>query len=564
MGSTRGDSAGPRLVELRIRNLAVIHDVTLEPGDGLTVLSGETGAGKSLLVEALSLLVGERASTELIRDGMDRTLIEGRFDPSGDEELARRLAEGGFGADDDWLILRREVRRNGRSRAWINGSPATAGGLKRLGQRLFDLHGQHEHQTLLRPASQRDMLDACAGSGELARLVAAAYAESVGIRAQMDALRRRAAETFERADYLRFKIAEIEAAALEPGEDERLGIESKRLENSGSLLELTASAYERTYAGEDSIVDHLAAIGRTLAEIQKLDPAATDFFDLHETALRTSEELGRLLAAYREEVPHDTGRLEVVRGRLDELFRLKSKYGPELSGVIAAGCDARAEVDALESSEQELDRLESESSAMEDELSRLAGELSAARRDAAPPLERAVEAELPGLGLEGGRFEVRFTELDEITASGVETIEFLVSLNAGFELAPLGRVVSGGELSRVMLALKTSLTGVEGPACLLFDEIDAGIGGEVAHRVADRLSKLAAAQQVFVVTHLAQIAARSDGHFVVEKSTGEKATASVRSVAGGDRVRELARMLGGDPDSDRSRSHAEELLGSAG
>ncbi len=549
------------LKELRIRYYAVIREVRLELGPGLTILTGETGAGKSIIVGALSLLLGERASSDLVREGEARARVEAAFDLEARPGVRARCEEAGLDAEDGWLVLRRELQREGRNRAWVNGSPATATLVGELGSALVDLHGQHEHQALLRRPAQRRILDAFAGATELAEAVAAAHAAREAAREAVEAARRRAAELRQREDWLRFKAEEIAAARLEPDEEERLGAEARRLEHSEELIALSSSLLEAVYEGEDAVVDRLGALRRALADLGRIDPDTEELAELHQTALRASEELGRRLAEYREGVEHDPGRLRAIRTRLDELYRLKKKYGAELSDVIAAGEEARAELDALESSEDEVRTLADRAEEAEARLREAAGRLTEARRDAAGRLEEAVAALLPELGMPGGRFQAVLEPLDGPAATGAETVEFRVSLNPGFEPGPLARVASGGELSRVMLALKTVLAEVDEIPCLVFDEIDAGVGGEVAHRVAERLSRLAADRQVLAVTHLAQIAARADAHFHVAKVAEEgRAAASVRRLEGGDRVRELARLLGGDPESAVSRSHAEELL----
>lgn len=549
------------LRELRIRNFAVIDELTVELGPGLTVLTGETGAGKSILVEALALLVGGRPSADLIRAGRGRATVEGRFEIGGSPALAALADEAGVDADDEWLILKRELRREGRHRAWVNGSPSTTKLLRALGERLVDLHGQHEHQRLLSRGEQRRILDAFGGAADLARRVAEAHRALSEVEAELAETRRRAAEGRERADYLRFKAEEIEAAKLRPGEDEELKAETRRLTHSEELIALSERLYGEVYEAEGALVDRLGDVGRGLGELARIDPAREDLLALHETALRTIEELGRELGEYRGSVEHDPARLEKVRDRLDLLYRLGRKYGDTVEDVIQTGQTARAELAGIEGAEDEIERLERARTERQRTLEGLADELGAARRRAGGQLEEAIERSLPALGLVGGRFEVRLEPLPTIGPGGRERTEFQVSLNPGFDPAPLNRVASGGEMSRLMLALKTALVEVDEVPVLVFDEIDAGIGGEVAHRVASRLARVAASHQVLVVTHLAQIAARADAHLSVDKrADGEATRTQVIPLAGSERVRELARMLGGDPESAASRTHAEELL----
>jgi DNA repair protein RecN (Recombination protein N) len=552
------------LRELRIRNFAVIDEVRLEVEPGLTVLSGETGAGKSIVVEALSLLLGERASSDLVRQGEERALVEGSFDLASRPELIERCVDAGLEVEDDWLIVRRELQRAGRNRVWVNGSAAPAGLIRELGAALVDLPGQHEHQALLGRTAQRRILDAYAGADDLAQQVETSFRQLASLRAHIELVRRRAAEALERSDYLRFKAEEIAAANLQSGEGERLTAEARRLANSEELLTLASTLHESAYEGEGSLVDQLGALRKMLDDLASIDPETRSFAELYQAAVHALQELGRRLGDYRGTVEHDPDRLESVRARLDLIFRLKGKYGGSLEDVLAVGEAARAELDQLETSDAEVARLEQEAEATERDLDALAEELSGRRREAAARLREAVGRLLPELGMEGGRFEVRLTPLETTGPSGREDVEFLVTLNPGFEPGPLARIASGGEMSRLMLALKSALVEVDDVPSLVFDEIDAGVGGEVAHRVAELLARVARRHQVFVVTHLAQIAARADSHLQVHKSLGgERPATRVTALDGDDRVRELARMLGGDPASDVSRSHALELLGAA-
>jgi len=549
------------LRELRVRNFAVVEEATLEFGPGLSVLSGETGAGKSLLVEALALLVGGRPSADMIRAGAGTARVEGRFEIEDIDAVRTLCEDAGVDHDDGWLILCRELRREGRHRAWVNGSPSTAGRLREFGRRLLDLHGQHDHQRLLDRAWQRRILDAHGRHEALAGRPAAAHDGLRAIEGRLEDTRHAAREGRERADYLRFKRDEIAAAGLEPDEDDALESEARRLSHSEELIELSGSLHHELYEAEGSIVDRLGEFAARLEALVSIDREAAPFRDLLEAALRNVEELGRSLAPYRDSIEHDPRRLDEIRVRQDLLYRLKRKYGGTLEEVIRAGEEARRELEAVRGSDEEIERLEAAREAASAGLAALASELSERRRGSAHTLAEAVTAALPELGLRGGRFEIALDTYGEIRATGAEGVEFLVSLNPGFPPAPLRRVASGGEMSRLMLALETALIEVDDLPVLVFDEIDAGIGGEVAHRVATRLVRLSAAHQVLVVTHLAQIAARADAHYSIGKVTeADSARTSVRALTGGERVREVARMLGGDPASHASRAHAEELL----
>ena len=553
------------LTQLRVRDYAVLDDVSLELGPGLSALSGETGAGKSLLVGALSLLLGERATAEVVRAGAERAIVEGVFDVSGHTSLEPRLAELGVEPEDGFLILKREVASEGRNRAWVNGSPATAVLVGELGSALVDLHGQHDHQALLRPDKQRRILDAFAGSSDAAAEVSDRFAERSRLLGTLEQAQARRGELGARADFLRFQGDEIGVAEVAVGEDRALEEEARRLEHAGELARETGLLHDRLYGAEDALSDHLAASRGAVERMARLDAALGETAGLLETAYQQVVEAASRLGAYAGGVEHDPARLDWIRHRLDQLFRLKRKYGPELEDVVETGRRVAAELDELEGAAFDLERLSEGVDAAAAGLAGAAELLSGARRAAAARLEAAVEALLPGLGMPGGSFRVALESLSESGAGGAETVEFLVSLNPGFEPRALRRVASGGELSRVMLALKTVLAAVDRVPTLVFDEIDAGIGGAVATAVAAKLSDVARDHQVLVVTHLPQLASRAHGHLLVEKaSRNGMATTVVRALQGEERVREIARMLGGDPESARSRDHARELLGVAG
>jgi DNA repair protein RecN (Recombination protein N) len=550
------------LIELRIRNFAVADDVTVSLAGGLNVLTGETGAGKSILVDALSLLLGERASSEDVRAGTDRAVVEAVFDISSRPDLVDRLDHLGLPSEGGLLILRREVQAEGRNRAWVNGSPSTATVVGQLGSRLVDLHGQHEHQTLLSRVAQRDMLDAFAGATDLAARVRESHAHLEEARGRLDAHLDRVRELERQGDFLRFQLAEIEDAGIEEGEDERLRDESARLQHARELAEAAARAHDALYGGEDTVSDRLADVRQELRQAARIDPALEDLATLVDEAYHAAVEAGRASGRYAEDVEMDPGRLAELQGRLDTLFRLKRKYGPGLLDVLGTADRLRGEVAALDHAEADASDLEQ---AVDDARIRLedgAAELSAARAHAAARLRGSVESLLPELGMNGAVFQVALESLAEIGAGGAERVEFLVSLNPGFPPRALSRVASGGELSRVMLALKTVLAEVDFVPTLVFDEIDAGIGGEVANAVAQKLQRLGRAHQVFVITHLPQLASRAVEHLFVRKAEMEGVAATrVERLDGDARVREIARMLGGDPESEASREHARELLG---
>lgn len=552
------------LMELRIRDFAVIHDLSLELEGGLVVLTGETGAGKSIVVGALSLLLGERASSESVRAGADRAVVEAVFDLADRPALLGLLGELGIPPEDGLLILRREVHAEGRNRAWINGSPATAGTVGTFGRALVDLHGQHEHQTLLRPDEQRGILDAFAASEGLAADVAARHARLRELHEELEARRARGRELEGRADFLRFQLGEIEEARLRPDEDREVEGELRRLDHAGELSSEAEAIHQALYAGEGAVSEVLADALERLRRLARLDPSLEAVRDLVESAYHQAEEAGRAAGAHAAGVDVDPRRAEELRRRADLLFRLKRKYGPGLDDVLASGARLAGELDELDASGLALEGLERDVEAARAALLERAGELSAARHEGAARLATEVRSILPDVGLTGALFDVALTPVDAPGPGGAERVEFLASLNPGFEPRPLARIASGGELSRVMLALKAILAKVDRVPTLVFDEVDAGIGGTVATDVARKLASVAEHHQVFVITHLPQLASRATLHFRVAKDeAGGIASAKATRLGGEERVREIARMLGGDPDSATSREHARELLGVA-
>jgi len=551
------------LVELRIRDYAVVDDLTLSLGSGLNALTGETGAGKSIIVGALSLLLGERASSEVVRTDAERATVEAVFDLEGLPELRERVDELGFRLDDGLLILRREVAAAGRNRAWVGGSPATAGVVGELGSALVDLHGQHEHQTLLRPRDQRSILDAFGGSRSLALDVSRRHVHLQGLRDELDVREERRRQVESQADFLRFQLDEIDEARLEPGEDAALEAEAGRHEHAEELAQGAEALHRLLYDEEGSVTDRLTEARRMVARLVDFDPSLRSEAGRLDEAFHLASDAGQALGDYASGVDFDPARLEEVRSRLDKLFRMKRKYGPELADVLETAQRVRGELGDHDEADHDLSRIRAEIEAAELALGEQATALSQARGAASVLLGEAVTASLPDLGLAGGMFQVRLTSNETISASGAETVEFVVAPNAGFAPMPLARIASGGELSRIMLALKSILASVDQVPVLVFDEIDSGVGGVVATSVAAKLSEVADRHQVFVVTHLPQVASRADAHLLVEKGGGpETTTTVVRRLEHEDRVHEIARMLGGDPESAASREHARELLAS--
>jgi DNA repair protein RecN (Recombination protein N) len=552
------------LTELRIRNFAIIESLTLPLSRGFNVLSGETGAGKSIIVGALGLLLGERASPDLIRTGADRASVEGVFDITSQPEIIALLDERGIDAEEPLVVLKREIASAGRARAWVNGTTVSATILAEIGRLLVNLHGQHEAQSLLDGDAQRRILDAFAGATEQASAVRDAHASLAAARRDITDLRRRKADAEKRADYLRHVVAEIEGARLVDGEDVRLEDEARRLENAEELRELATGIATALEGAEESLLPRLAAVNRLLATIQRVDPTLARLQEAYDTAYYGLEALARELTDYESSIELDPSRLDAVRRRRDLLFKLTKKYGETLGAVIDQGTSARAELDLVDSAALDLRVLEQNELTAVARLEEQSRALTRLRTRAAERLARAVDEVLPDLGMSDGRFHAALLPLRELGPDGAEAVEFRVSLNVGHEDRPLARVASGGELSRVMLALKTILARLDHVGTLIFDEVDAGIGGRVGLQVGETMRRVAGDHQVFAITHLAQIAARGHHHILVSKGArGGVTTADVTVLTDDARVAEIARMLGGDPESEVSRAHARELLDSA-
>lgn len=552
------------LAELRVRDLAVIADVTLSLGPGLNVLTGETGAGKSMLVDALALLLGERASTDVVRPGAQKTIIEGAFELSTAARgaLQEPLTALGVELEEGRLVLKREIGAEGRSRAWVNGSPTTVGVLSQLGGLLVDLHGQHETQSLLRADMQRDLLDAFAGAEVERVAVRDAHMRAAALVARESEVRAHQEEVRRKADYLRHVVEEISKANPKMGEDEVLETEGRRLSHADELGRLARDLEQAVDAAG------LARAAKLLASLERLDPSTAAWRESLDGAFANINDLATTAHEYAAGIDADPGRLADVERRRDVIYRLMQKYGPAIPDVLAARDSAARELDLLDSADLDLRELASQRKAAEEEFCRATAALTAKRERGAKRLSRDVTAQLAALGLPGGSFVTSLQPLGVPRGDGAEAVSFLIRLNEGLDPRPLARVASGGELSRLMLALKVVLAEHDAVPTLVFDEVDQGIGGEVAGQVGTALATVSrqgpsGERQALVITHLPQIAVRADRQLAVSKSErGGVATSDVREVRGEARVLEVARMFG-DQDSVTARRHAEELLKTA-
>jgi len=568
---------GQVLVELAIENLAIIESLRLQFGPGFSVLTGETGAGKSIIIDAVTLLLGGRASTEIIRTGCDTAIVEGVFALTSDllATLGPTLEEFGLEVEDDTLILRREVSRERRNICRVNGRAVTLSTLEEIGRHLVDIHGQGEHLSLMQPRRHIDFLDRYGGLLEERQALSRLVQSWREVRQALRALQQDKREMARRADLLAYQIEEIRSARLEVGEEEALRRQRTLLSNAEKRLQLAAKAYALLAGGEErqrGIVDLLALASEHLTDLAALDDSLRNESEQLESLFYQVEELARTLRTYRDEIEFDPEGLEAVEERLNLIQNLKRKYGDSIAEILAYAERAQAELEGITHSEERIQELSQEEARLLQAISQSAEALSRARREAAARLCQAVEAELAELNMERAQFlvDIRWEEDPHgawiggkryrFDALGVDRVEFLIAPNPGEEAKPLAKIASGGETSRLMLAMKTALSHVDPVPTLIFDEIDAGIGGRTGDVVGRKLWALARDHQVFCVTHLPQIARYGAQHFRVEKAViGERTISSARLLTGQERVEELAIMLGG-AFTEATRRSAEELL----
>ncbi|MDR7417502.1 MAG: DNA repair protein RecN [Armatimonadota bacterium] len=565
------------LIELRIQDFAVIHALTIEFGPGLNVLSGETGAGKSIIVDALTVALGARASSDLVRTGAAAARVEARFAVDRDPPVRAWLTDRGLG--DAELVVAREIGSDGRSRAWINGRPSTVGMLRELGDQLVEIIGQHESQQLLRPQTHLEVLDAFAGPSALALRaeVASRVARRAALRAEHEALAASERDRVRRIDFLRHQVQEIDAAKPRPGEDEALAARRTRLANAGRLAAAAAGAYAALYEAEQgAAIDRLGHARSALREVAGLDPALAPVVERIEALIGEVTDIARQLASYRSAVEDQPDELEAVEARLALLQALRRKYGETIEDVLAAREQAAAELAGLDASDARRAAIAAELEVVDRELIERCGRLTLVRRMAARRLETSVDREFGMLELKRARLRVGLghdpdpdglqigAERVAVGPTGADRVEFLLAANPGEEARPLVRVASGGELSRVMLALRHVLAATNGTPVMVFDEVEAGIGARTAGAVGRVLTGMARTRQVLCVTHLAEIASLADHHFWVTKDVVRGRTVvHVQPLAGTDRTEEIARMLSGRMPTPTARDYASELLARA-
>lgn len=565
------------LRELRIKNLAIIDDVTVEFEKGLNVLTGETGAGKSIIIGALCLALGERASSELIRSGEKEAVIEAFFDvpPKLLNHSARQLLRN-IGIDiEEGIIMKRVLSAQSKSRAYMNDSMVSIQTLSEIRRGIIDVHGQYEHQSLLLPDSQLDLLDIFAGLLPERREVTALYESYTALKQQIEELLEKEKEREQRLDVLRFQINEIESADLKTGEEEELTEEAKILGSAHRLTELASHAYDSLYSSETACIANLSGILGALKEISDIDPRGNDAVKNVEDALPLLEEAGYFLRDYKDSLNFDPRRLEEIQERLELIKGFKRKYGSNIKEILDYKEKAVRELDGLQHSEERLSTLKNELQDIKKTLAEKSQLLSKKRKTVSKKIEQQVVTELSELSMPHTKFSIQITQETgddtadlpagqagsfKVNSKGIDSVEYLISPNIGEELKPLSKIASGGELSRVMLALKGILAKGDRIPVLVFDEIDAGIGGRAAETVGQKLKGLSSRHQVICITHLPQIASYANTHLKIEKKIkGKRTTVEIRKIEEEERTVEIARMLSGNR-SAVSIEHAKEML----
>jgi DNA repair protein RecN (Recombination protein N) len=545
---------------LRIRNLALVADLTLELRPGFIAVTGETGAGKSILIGALNLLLGQRADRTLIRAGAELCTVEAALDLGSLRTALGPLLEkdGLEPGEDGQLLLKRTFSAGGANRQFVNGSPASLQALASLGEWLVDIHGPHDHQSLFRPARQLELLDAHARLQAERAAFAALFQSRKRLESEKAALVVDERTHLAEMELLRHQVQEIAAASLGPDDEGPLESEHARARNATRLLDLSGRALELLREGDESVTARAGQIGRALQELARIDPESAAIEALHANVTEVLRELQHALVNYAERIDIDAGRFQQLEERMNLLHDLRRKYGASISDIHAFGERARAKLSALEGRDAARGRIEGEVARLDAELRRSADTLGEARRRAIPKFVKAVCAQLRELGFQQSEFSVSIEAQDAPTSTGLDAVEFQFAPNPGEPSRPLRAIASSGELARVMLALKTVLADQDDIPVVIFDEVDANIGGEIAHAVGRKMRQIGRRRQVLCITHLAQVAAACDTHYVVSKTTrGGRTISEITEATGADRVAELARMLGGGA---AARRHAEELL----
>jgi DNA repair protein RecN (Recombination protein N) len=554
------------ITELSIRNFAIIDEMKISFAEGLNVITGETGAGKSILIGAMSLLLGERASVDIIRSHEDSAMVEAFFEIEGMNDLKEMLKEMGFHVGNE-LILKRIISRTGKNRVFVDGQLATLGMLSAISTTLVNICGQHEHQIILNAEKHIDILDNFGDLEQLRSEYTELYNQYLALSGKLRQLLEVNKTREERGEFLRFHLKEIEDAGIRIGEDDQLQEEKRVLNNVQKLLEYADVAHDVLYGKSGSVLEGLRSINSNVREIKKIDRTLSLSEKDLDAVYYQLEEAALALRNYKKNLSYDPTRLEAIDDRLELLSRLKRKYGRTLEDVLQKKTEIEQELKTIDSVDEEIDLLLAEVEDLKANMVGKAQMLSARRREIAALLKKEIEEEIHALRMEKATFEVMFTEATSdqgglpFHSRGVDQVEFYLTTNVGEVPKPLNRIASGGELSRIMLAMKKVLAGTGSVGTLVFDEVDSGIGGATAEDVGRKLSDVSKDHQVLCITHLPQIACFGDRHYRVSKTVvGEKTVTSVGILSEDERLDEITRMLGGTELTEKTREHAREML----
>lgn len=548
------------LLGLTLKNFTIIEDLSVGLSSGLNIITGETGAGKSVIVDAINIILGDKASADNIKTGKEEAHIEALFDISNDETTKERLANSGFDIESGELLIKRVIYLNSRSRVFINGSLSTLTLLSSITQGLVDIFSQHEHQSLLREENHLKIVDDFGKTGDEATHLKEKFQNYLLVKKELDDLEQSKKDKTEKEDYLKFQLNEIDNAELTIGEDTKLDEEKLKLANAERLQTSASNAYEELYEKENSVLGILQKLSSDFKEISKIDPKLKEVGESIEKGMLQLEEAAFSIRDYTTEFSSDSQSLEVIEDRIHLINSLKRKYGDTLEQIFQKQNQIEKEVNNIEHFDERVKTLTQQSEKLTDELLKLAKALSKKRKSSSKRLCSTLETELKEVGIKGGSFHIEFNDKN-ISSSGIDSISFLFSANPGETPKPLNKVASGGELSRIMLVLKEVIARVEGGSVIIFDEADSGVGGAIAEAVGQKIRNLSRTYQVICITHLPQVAKFADSHLTVSKTHEDNQTqVTIKNLEGNERVVELARMIGGFNITQKTLDTAQEML----
>jgi DNA repair protein RecN (Recombination protein N) len=565
------------LKSLRVKDYALIDSIETEFGKGLNIITGETGAGKSILIDAMGLLLGERASTDVIRKGADKSVVEGIFEVESNRKVKKLIEDNEIDFFPE-LIVRREISLKGANRCFVNDTPVPLSFIKDLGDLLVDLHGQHEHQSLLKTETHIDFLDEYAGTESLLEDYTASFKNLRELLSRLNDLRDKESSLKEKKDFYAFQLKEIDAVSPVEGEEAQINNELNILENSEKLLGITSSVYETLFDSENSIYDQLMLVKSRIDELLKIDTNFSEVEGEFDSIIVQIRDAAEFIRKYNSKIDHDPENLDRLRERLGAISLLKKKYGGSIESINSYRTRIGQEYEAAENYTQHIQQLEKDINSAREKAGTLGWKLSLKRTEAAGKVEKEVVKVLTGLGIPDPVFKVKISRDSEVNdegdylivkeknykadIKGIDTVEFFISTNSGEDVKPLSRVASGGEISRIMLSLKTILAKNDKLPLLIFDEIDTGVSGRVAQKVGNALKSLAFAHQVIAITHLPQIAGAADLHYAVEKKTlDNRVSSSIRRLEQDEKIKEIAKLMSGENITEASLKGARELMG---